>query len=50
MYKVLFHLCGVTILEICFFFYYIGPIETQMFKTKLLTLMNESIDNLSMEK
>ena len=46
MYSVLFHLCGITILEICFFFYYIGPIETTMFKSKLEDLMDESLNEL----
>ena len=43
MYTILFHLCGITILEICFFFYYIGPIETEMFKHHVQVLMNEPL-------
>ena len=46
MYSVLFHLCGITILEIYFFFYYIGPIETTMFKSKLEDLMNKSLNEV----
>ena len=31
MYKIFLHLSCITILEICFFFYYIGPLETDIF-------------------
>jgi len=43
MYSILFHLCGISILEICFFFYYIGPIETEMFKHHVELLMKEPL-------
>ena len=43
MYSILFHLCGITILEICFFFYYIGPVETDMFKHHVKLLMEEPL-------
>ena len=42
MYSILFHICGVILLESCFFFYYIGPIETEMFKTKILKLTSRT--------
>ena len=47
MYNILFHICGVILLESGFFFYYIGPIETKMFKTKLLKLTEEPIDYIN---
>ena len=47
MYNILFHLCGVIILESCFFFYYIGPVETLMFKTKISQLTKEPIDYIN---
>lgn len=43
MYSILFHLSGITILEICFFFYYIGPVETEMFKHHVKLLMEEPL-------
>tara|TARA_B110000003_G_scaffold76945_1_gene78550 strand:- start:30 stop:800 length:771 start_codon:yes stop_codon:yes gene_type:complete len=47
MYSILFHICGVILLEAGFFFYYIGPIETEMFKTKLLKLTREPIEYIN---
>ena len=47
MYSILFHLCGISILEICFFFYYIGPIETEMFKHHVQLLMKEPLQYLN---
>ena len=43
MYNILFHLCGVILLETCFFFFYIGPIETQMFKKKISDLLVDPV-------
>jgi len=43
MYSILFHLSGITILEVCFFFYYIGPIETEMFQHHVKLLMKEPL-------
>ena len=31
--KILFHIAGIAILEILFYFYYIGPMESQVFKS-----------------
>ena len=47
MYSILFHICGVILLEAGFFFYYIGPIETEMFKTKILKLTREPIEYIN---
>lgn len=41
MYAALFHVTGIAILEICFYFYYIGPMETVIFEDKVKKLANE---------
>ena len=43
MYSMLFHISGIAILEIIFFFYYIGPMETFIFKNKVKQLSDEPI-------
>ena len=35
MYSILFHVSGIAIVEICFYFYYIGPMETVIFENKV---------------
>ena len=45
MYSMLFHISGIAILEICFFFYYIGPMETFIFEDKVKQLSNEPISS-----
>lgn len=46
MYNILFNLCGVAILEIFIFFFYIGPVETSMFNSKLTKLISDSLNEL----
>jgi len=46
MYSILFHVTGIAILEICFFFYYVGPMETQMFEKTVRKLANGPIQSL----
>ena len=46
MYSVLFHVSGIAILEICFYFYYIGPMETVIFTDKVQRLAQEPIQLL----
>lgn len=46
MYSALFHVCGIAILEICFYFYYIGPMETVIFTDKVERLAREPINIL----
>ena len=46
MYSMLFHISGIAILEICFFFYYIGPMETFIFEDKVKQLSNEPISSI----
>ncbi len=48
MYNILFHVSGIAILEICFYFYYIGPMETKIFEKvvgRLATEMVELVDD-----
>ena len=44
MYSILFHVSGIAILEICFYFYYIGPMETVIFTDKVERLAKEPLD------
>lgn len=46
MYSALFHVCGIAILEICFYFYYIGPMETVIFTDKVERLAREPLNML----
>lgn len=45
MYSVLFHVSGIALLEICFYFLYIGPMETIIFTDKVERLANEPLNN-----
>ena len=38
--KILLHICGIAILEIIFYFTYIGPMETQLFKETFKNSLN----------
>ena len=44
MYSALFHVSGIAILEICFYFYYIGPMETYIFEDKVERLAKEPLN------
>lgn len=35
MYSIFFHVCGIALLEILFYFYYIGPIESELLKNSM---------------
>jgi len=48
MYEVFFHISSISLLEICFFFYYIGPLETRIFLTYLKKMINSSISIFNM--
>ena len=48
MYELFFHISSISLLEICFFFYYIGPLETRIFLTYLKKMINGSISILNM--
>lgn len=47
MYEVFFHISSISLLEICFFFYYIGPLETRIILTYLRTMLNGSVSTLN---
>ena len=40
MYSILLHVSGIAILEIYFYFYYIGPMETVIFTHKVLDMVD----------
>ena len=51
MYSILFHVAGIAIIEICFYFIYIGPIESSIFEDKIKHLIyipnqDENIQNI----
>lgn len=41
MFSILFHIIGIMLIETSFFFYYIGPMETDMFKSKILQIVEQ---------
>lgn len=46
MYQIFLHISSITILEICFFFYYIGPLETKIFYNYIKRLLNVPLNTL----
>lgn len=46
MYKIFLHISCITILEICFFFYYIGPLETDIFYSYIRRIIKEPLKQL----
>ena len=46
MYKIFLHISCITILEICFFFYYIGPLETDIFYTYIRRIIDGPLEQL----
>lgn len=46
MYQIFFHIASITILEICFFFYYVGPLETRIFLSYIKRILNGPMANL----
>jgi hypothetical protein len=42
MHSIIFHISGIALLEICFYFYYIGPIESDMFSNNIVNLLKKS--------
>lgn len=43
MYYIFFHISGIALLEVCFFFYYIGPMETKHFRDVVKKLVDEPL-------
>tara|TARA_Y100000816_G_C26094374_1_gene578827 strand:- start:1730 stop:2410 length:681 start_codon:yes stop_codon:yes gene_type:complete len=46
MYEIFIHVSSITILEICFFFFYIGPLETDIFYNYIKRLLNTPLNTL----
>ena len=44
MYSILFHLLWLSLLEIIFYFEYIGPLETNTYKNTIKRLVNDKKD------
>ena len=47
MHTILLHITGVAIIEICFFFYYVGPMETQLFQKTVRILAKDPVEELN---
>lgn len=48
MYAIFFHIGGIAILEICFYFFYIGPIESIIFQRKIKKLLENPSQKVNM--
>ena len=46
-YKTLLHVSGISIVEILFYFYYIGPLETDIFTKEFKSLINSMNSDFS---
>ena len=44
MFKILFHICGIAIIEVLFYFFYIGPMESNIFKDAFSASFNNMDD------
>jgi hypothetical protein len=44
MFKILFHICGIAIIEVLFYFFYIGPMESNIFKDAFSASLNNMDD------
>lgn len=47
MHSIIFHIAGIAMLEICFYFLYIGPVESVMFQKSIILLMNQPLSENS---
>ena len=45
MYSIFFHITGLSLIEILFYFYYIGPMETIIFKNAISDAFKNSLNN-----
>jgi hypothetical protein len=45
MYAVFFHVSAIALLEIIFYFYYVGPMETRVFTKSLSNVIDENTKN-----
>ena len=46
MYEIIFHILGLSILEIIFYFEYVGPMETIVFNRSIRNALDSTIDNI----
>lgn len=46
MYSIFFHVSGIALIEIFFYFYYIGPMETVIFQNRVEKIVNEPLHNI----
>lgn len=44
MYNIFFHIAGIAFIEIIFYFYYIGPIETNVFQDSVKRIISPLVD------
>ena len=49
MYEILFHILGLAFLEIIFYFEYVGPMETKVFKKSLDDAVKSLIKSINTE-
>jgi hypothetical protein len=47
MYTILLHISGLAMVEILFYFYYIGPVETTLFKKTMGKIVSQTLKELS---
>jgi hypothetical protein len=45
MYTILLHISGLAMVEILFYFYYIGPVETTLFKKTMGKIVSQTLKN-----
>lgn len=46
MYEIIFHILGLAILEIIFYFEYVGPMETIVFNRSIRNALNSAVNNI----
>lgn len=47
MYSIFFHVSGISIVEICFFFIYIGPLETKLFEKIINKILKPPLNKIT---
>lgn len=50
MYEILFHILGLALLEIIFYFYYVGPMETHVFENSINSALRSIVEKPSYEE
>merc|ERR1711871_1118670 len=49
MYIIFTHVAGIALIEILFYFYYIGPVETEMLKTSMKNIVSNQEKNYAIK-